>query len=65
VISISTAISSGKTVYVIDVNKFNEIETYYTTEYTVDEKTKCITFKNMIGFSKNKTVCNSYTITEY
>ncbi len=62
---IGSALLKGEKIYVIDVNKFNDIETYYTTEYTIDEKTKCITFKNLIGFSKKKTVCNDYTLTEY
>lgn len=60
---IGRALQNGKTLYQIDVNKFNNIETYITTEYLVDPNTKCITFKDEMGLKR--TVCNNYTITEY
>lgn len=53
----------GEKIYQIEVNSFNGQEIYMTNEYTKDEKTGCITFKDMIGVKR--IVCNSYTITEY
>lgn len=53
----------GEKIYEIEVNSFNGQEIYMTNEYTKDEKTGCITFKDMIGVKR--VVCNSYTITEY
>lgn len=53
----------GEKVYQIDVNSFNGSESYMTNQYTKDEKTGCITFKDMIGIKR--IVCNNYTITEY
>lgn len=54
---------TGKTVYEISVNKFNEVEIYITSDYTRDEKSGCISFKDEFGIKK--IVCNNYTITEY
>jgi hypothetical protein len=54
---------NGKTIYQISVNKFNEVETYMTGEYTRDEKSGCISFKDEFGIKR--IVCNNYTITEY
>lgn len=53
----------GKQVYEIHVNSFNGSENYITTEFTKDEKTGCLTFKDELGIKR--TVCNSYTITTY
>lgn len=58
-----SAKNRGEKVYQIDVNSFNGVETYMTNEYSKDEKTGCITFKDMIGIKR--IVCNNYTITEY
>jgi hypothetical protein len=60
---IAEARKNGKTVYEINVNSFNRIETYTTTEFTRDEKTGCIKFKDEFGLKH--VVCNNYTITEY
>lgn len=54
---------SGKQVYEISVNKFNETETYMTSSYTRDKETGCIKFKD--EFEITRIVCNNYTITEY
>lgn len=54
---------SGKTIYEISVNSFNQNETYTTTEYTRDGESGCIIFKDEIGIKH--VVCNNYTITEY
>ncbi len=56
-------IQKGEHVYYIEVNTFNQIETYVTTSYKLDSATRCLTFKDEFGFSK--TVCNNYTITNY
>lgn len=53
----------GKFIYQIDVNSYNGVETYTTTEFTKDEKTGCIVFKDEFGIKR--IVCNNYTITEY
>jgi hypothetical protein len=53
----------GKTIYEINVNNFNNIETYTTSEYTRDEKSGCISFKDEFGIKH--VVCNNYTITEF
>lgn len=55
--------NSGKVVYQIDVNRFNETESYMTSDYTRDKETGCITFKDEFGLKH--VVCNDYTITEY
>lgn len=60
---IAEARKNGKAVYEINVNSFNRIETYTTTEFTRDEKTGCIKFKDEFGLKH--VVCNNYTITEY
>ena len=60
---VGRAISTGKKLYQISVNKFNETETYLTESYTIDPTTKCIVFKDMMNIKR--TVCNNYTITEY
>jgi hypothetical protein len=60
---IAEARKNGKTVYEINVNSFNRIETYTTTEFTRGEKTGCIKFKDEFGLKH--VVCNNYTITEY
>lgn len=58
-----TAMKSGKTMYQIDVNNFNNPESYLTTSYEKDEKTGCIKFKDEFGVKH--IVCNSYSITQY
>jgi CDP-diacylglycerol pyrophosphatase len=54
---------SGKTIYEITVNSFNQNQTYTTTEYTRDKESGCIIFKDEIGIKH--VVCNNYNITEY
>jgi len=53
----------GKPMYEIEVNNFQQVESYFTKEYTKDEKTGCITFKDEFGIKR--IVCNNYTITQY
>lgn len=60
---IAEARKNGKPVYEINVNNFNQVETYITNEFTRDEKTGCIKFKDEFGLKH--VVCNNYTITEY
>jgi hypothetical protein len=60
---IADAKSNNKTIYQIEVNSFNDIESYTTTEYDRDGKTGCIQFKDEFGVKH--IVCNNYTITEY
>jgi hypothetical protein len=60
---IGKALQSDKNIYQIDVDSFNGTETYFATEYIVDAKTNCITFKDALGM--RRTVCNKYTLTEY
>ena len=55
--------NSGKAIYEIHVNRFNETESYMTSEYTRDKETGCISFKDEFGIKR--IVCNDYTITEY
>lgn len=55
--------NNKKQIYEIQVNNFQRIESYFTTEYTKDEKTGCITFKDDLGIKH--VVCNNYTISEY
>ncbi len=54
---------NNKTLYEIEVNNYRNVETYTTTEYTRDQTTGCIRFKDEFGIKH--TVCNNYTITEY
>ena len=54
---------SNKTVYEIQVNNFQQIESYFTSEYTKDKETGCITFKDEFGIKH--IVCNNYTISQY
>jgi ABC-type Na+ efflux pump permease subunit len=54
---------NNQTIYQIDVNTYNAVESYTTTDYTRDEKTGCIKFKDEFGLKH--TVCNNYSITEY
>jgi hypothetical protein len=60
---ISRAMSTGKTLYQIDVNNYKDNETYITEKYIVDPNTKCASFKDEMGIKR--IVCNNYTITEY
>jgi hypothetical protein len=60
---ISRALNSGKTLYQIDVNNFQNVETYITDNYIVDPNTRCVSFKDEMGIKR--IVCNNYTITEY
>jgi hypothetical protein len=62
-IFVSRAINSGKTLYQIDVNNYNNHEIYITDKYIVDQNTKCLSFKDEMGIKR--IVCNNYTITEY
>ena len=55
--------TKGKTLYSVEVINFTKNETYLTSDYTRDEKTGCISFKDMLGVKR--TVCNNYTISEY
>lgn len=61
--SITSAKHSGKKVYQINVHTFNRVESYITREYTIEEGTGCISFKDDFGFKH--IICNGYTITEY
>lgn len=63
VMMVTKATKDGKKVYEISVNNFQHMESYITNEYTRDEKTGCITFKDEFGLKH--VVCNNYTITEY
>jgi hypothetical protein len=60
---VMSAKKSNKTIYDIQVNNFQTVENYLTTEYAKDEKTGCISFKDEFGIKH--IVCNNYTITEY
>lgn len=55
--------NNNKTIYEIEVNNFNVVESYTTTEYTRDDKSGCIKFKDEFGIKH--TVCNNYSITEF
>lgn len=57
------AMNGRKTLYEIDVNNFNQQETYMTKEYTRDKETGCIKFKDEFGITH--VICNNYSITEY
>lgn len=57
------SINSGVPVYSVTVNSYGGYEEYLTKEFTKDEKTGCITFKDELGVKR--IVCNEYTITEY
>lgn len=60
---ITDAKRNNKTVYQIEVNNFNNFESYTTTEYEKEEKTGCIKFKDEFGIKH--VICNNYSITEY
>ena len=60
---ITDAKRTNKPVYEIEVNTYNHIEIYTTTEYIRDQSTGCIRFKDAFGIKR--VVCNNYTITEY
>jgi hypothetical protein len=60
---IFNAKKDGKAIYEIDVNNFNKHEIYMTSEYTRDEQSGCIKFKDEFGIKH--IVCNNYTISEY
>ena len=57
------ALNSNRTMYEVNVNSFNRIESYITTEYQRDSTTGCLKFKDEFGIKH--IVCNNYTITEY
>jgi 3-dehydroquinate dehydratase len=54
---------NNKPIYEVHVNNFQQIETYMTGEYSKDEKSGCITFRDEFGIKH--IVCNNYTITQY
>ena len=60
---ITDAKRNNKTIYQIEVNNYNNVESYTTTEYVKEEKTGCIRFKDEFGIKH--VVCNNYSITEY
>jgi hypothetical protein len=60
---ITEAKKNDKTIYQIEVNSFNSVESYTTTEYEKEEKSGCIKFKDEFGIKH--IVCNNYSITEY
>ena len=60
---ITDATRNNKTIYQIEVNNYNNVESYTTTEYVKEEKTGCIRFKDEFGIKH--VVCNNYSITEY
>ena len=62
-IMIYNAKKSNKPIYEININNLKQIEIYMTNEYTKDEKSGCITFKDEFGIKH--IVCNNYTITQY
>lgn len=57
------AVGNSKPLYEINVNSYNQVETYITEKYIINPDTKCLSFKDEIGIKR--TVCNNYTITEY
>lgn len=60
---ISNTKKNNKPLYEIEVNSFNHVETYITTDYVKEPTTGCIKFKDEFGIKR--IVCNNYTITEY
>ena len=60
---IADAKRNNKTIYQIEINNFNNVESYTTTDYERDEKSGCIKFKDEFGIKH--VVCNNYSITEY
>lgn len=60
---ITDAKRNNKAIYQIEVNNYNHIESYTTTEYERDKESDCIKFKDEFGMKH--IVCNNYTITEY
>ena len=60
---ITDAKRNNKTIYQIEVNNFNNVESYTTTGYEKEEKTGCIKFKDEFGIKH--VICNNYSITEY
>ena len=60
---ITEAKKNNKTIYQIEVNNFNNVESYTTTEYEKEEKSGCIKFKDEFGIKH--IVCNNYSIAEY
>jgi hypothetical protein len=60
---ITEAKKNNKTIYQIEVNNFNNFESYTTIEYEKEEKSGCIKFKDEFGIKH--IVCNNYSITEY
>lgn len=62
-VMIYNAKKSNKVLYEIQVNNFQQIESYFTSEYTKDKETGCITFKDEFGIKH--IVCNNYTISQY
>ena len=60
---VTDAKRNNKTIYEIEVNNYNHVETYTTTSYERDKESDCIKFKDEFGMKH--VVCNNYTITEY
>jgi len=55
--------SGGKPLYRINVYTLNGGEVYTASSYKIDSLKSCITFKTLIGI--NRTVCGTFSITEY
>ena len=60
---VTDAKRNNKTIYEIEVNNYNNVESYTTTSYEKDKESGCIKFKDEFGMKH--IVCNNYTITEY
>lgn len=63
VVMIVDAKQNDKPLYEVNVNTFNQVESYTTTSYTRDKQSGCIEFKDEFGIQH--IVCNNYTITKY
>ena len=63
IVMISRAKGDNNVAYHIQVNSYGTYESYVTKNYTKDRTTGCIEFIDELGLKR--TVCNSYTITEY
>lgn len=63
IVMVSRAKGDNNVAYHIEVNSYGRYESYVTKNYTKDKTTGCIEFIDELGLKR--TICNSYTITEY
>ena len=63
IVMVSRAKVDNNVAYLIAVNTYGSYESYVTKNYNKDRTTGCIEFIDELGLKR--TVCNSYTITEY